>query len=166
MQGHPAPQSTGEAGSVKDTFFGSLRSSSAASSASKYSLTGRESKVSRSHVTSVPGTPRCRLASALITLASIAKPSPPTNPSARQRSSTVSNTNLERLRLPENPAPSSQRVERYGRCPDASSTAPFSAVGGARLTSIEIANAVGAPFSAFAESPALSGCLYRKYQAA
>ena len=67
---------------MSDTFYGGLRGCSAASSASRYSRTGRVSDDSRSQLASLPGTPRWRLASALMMLASMAKPSPPTGPSA------------------------------------------------------------------------------------
>src|SRR5580700_8310473 len=55
----------------------------ASSSTARYSRTAWFAASGTCH--SLPGTLRCRLASALIMLASTAKPSPPTSPSAMQR---------------------------------------------------------------------------------
>ena len=81
------------AGSVSEMFFGTLGLCLAAGLlveclqilAHRARAAGR--RPAAQSIGSLPGTPRCRLASALMTLASIAKPSPPTSPSAMQRRS-------------------------------------------------------------------------------
>jgi hypothetical protein len=80
------------AGSVSEIFLGVPFSTSASSNAARYSRTGRLMDCRSDQSASAPGTPRCRLASAFTKLASMANPSPPTNPSRTQRSRTCSNT--------------------------------------------------------------------------
>ncbi len=74
--------------------FTSLAAPQAASSSvSRYSRTERRVLAIASQSTSsLPSAERCLLASALIRLASVAKPSPPTSPSAMQRATVASNS--------------------------------------------------------------------------
>jgi hypothetical protein len=81
------------AGSTGAKYFGVTgvaAPKAASSNAPRYSRTARRDRTGSS--ASTPCTPLWRFASALIRLASTAKPSPPTNPSAMQRRTTVSNT--------------------------------------------------------------------------
>src|SRR5215211_4332012 len=73
----------------------------ASSSTSRYSWTAR--LAASGDKPSAPGTPFCRLASALVRLPSTAKPSPPTRPSATQRPRTVQAP--KQIALPEAPVP-------------------------------------------------------------
>ena len=61
--------------------------------------------------TSSPGTERCRWTSARIRLASTAKPSPPTNPSAMQRSTVISNSSRSRSLSRKRPCRFFEKVE-------------------------------------------------------
>src|SRR6202035_1384220 len=93
-EGEPAVRTLQrEAGSAEEMNFGTsgvAAPNAASSSTARYSRTAWFAASGVCH--SLPGTLRCRLASALIMLASTAKPSPPTSPSSMQRSTVVSNT--------------------------------------------------------------------------
>src|SRR6266581_2215151 len=83
-----------EHGSTGEITFGSLRSAfpSSSSSAARNSATARVCRSGRDQSISSGALPRYRLASASITLASTAKPSPLTRPASMQARTTASNT--------------------------------------------------------------------------
>jgi len=96
-----ATWSCGPAG-LKIRRFGSDSAKASSSSASRYLRTARVLGAGSFQLTcSLPGTPRCRLASALMMLASTAKPSPLTRPASMQRRSTSLNSQRTD-RCPEN----------------------------------------------------------------
>src|SRR3954471_23609833 len=84
------PRAAGSTGAKYFGVTGVAAPKAESSSTAKYSRTARRDRTGSNP--SAPRTPLWRLASALIRLASTAKPSPPTNPSAMQRRTMVSNT--------------------------------------------------------------------------
>src|SRR5580704_5018751 len=90
----------------------------ASSNVSRYSLTERRvAAIASQSTSSDPSTERCLFASALIRLASTAKPSPPTSPSAMQRRTVVSNTLRSRSLSRKRPCRFFEKVEWSGTAP-------------------------------------------------
>src|SRR5271169_3614941 len=110
------------AGSADETNFGTTgvaAPNAASSSTARYSRTAWFAASGACH--SLPGTLRCRLASALIMLASTAKPSPPTSPSVMQRATVASNNSRKRLLSRKRPWRFFEKVEWSGTAPSSSS---------------------------------------------
>src|SRR5271163_2852838 len=122
-EGEPAirtcPARAGSAGEINFGTTGVAAPNAASSRTARYSRTAWFAASGARH--SLPGTLRCRLASALIMLASTAKPSPPTSPSAMQRRTVVSNTLRNRSLSRKRPCRFFEKVEWSGTEPSSPS---------------------------------------------